>query len=85
MFPVRNCLLDCYIFIILTQLQLFVTFSKINNQHGGSFMEIREEKNILMTSHINLADFKAKGINKCKINNNNTITKHEFKVKYEGY
>ena len=26
-------------------------------------MEIREEKNILMTSHIDLADFKAKGIN----------------------
>jgi hypothetical protein len=24
-------------------------------------------------------------INKYKINNNNTRTKHEFKVKYEGY
>ena len=48
-------------------------------------MEIREDKNILMTSRIDLADFKAKGINKCKINNNNIITKHEFKVKYEGY
>ena len=55
-------------------------------------MEIGEgNKNILMSIHIYLTDFKVKQIkskiNKYKINNNNTNTntKHEFKVKYEGY
>ena len=42
-----------------------------------------------MLIHIYLTYFKAKRIkskiNNYKINNNNTITKHEFKVKYEGY
>ena len=42
-----------------------------------------------MSIHIYLTDFKANWI-KSKINNynidsNNTNTKHEFKVKYEGY
>jgi phage protein U len=33
---------------------------------------------------MSLTDFKAK-INKSKINNNKTNTKHEFNVKYERY
>ena len=42
-----------------------------------------------MSIHIYPADFKAKQkkskINKYTIYNNNTNTKHEFKVKNEGY
>jgi len=42
-----------------------------------------------MSIHTYLTDFKAKQIkskiNKYKISNNNINTKHDFKVKYEGY
>ena len=51
-------------------------------------METREGTHILML-YIYFTDFNAKRIkskiNKYKINNNNTSTKHEFKGKYEGY
>jgi hypothetical protein len=51
-------------------------------------METREGTHILML-YIYFTDFNAKRIkskiDKYKINNNNTSTKYEFKVKYEGY
>jgi len=79
----------CYILIILTKLLFFKakqSTCQSFKHDGGVFVEMRQG-NILMSIQIYLTDFKAKWI-KSKINKykiNNTKTKHEFKVKYEGY
>jgi hypothetical protein len=48
MLPVPNVLLDCVIFIYyLTHLELFVAFSKVNNQLVSSFKHLYHKTQII--------------------------------------
>jgi hypothetical protein len=80
----------------LTTLAKIGRFVFLHREHEGEVKAWqgdfqRRKWNILMSIyiHVYLTDFKEKWIkskiNNYKINSNNTITKHEFKVKYEGY
>ena len=85
-YPVNKYILLYCIVLYFNYIKKAINLSSF--KHGFDFMEIREGNKHLDVICI-FTDFKAKRIkskiHKYKINRNNTITKHEFKVKSEGY
>jgi hypothetical protein len=66
----------------------YYTINLSSLKHGDMFIwKDGKETRILMSSHIEMKEFKVKSKISMyyMINSNNTNTKHEFKVKYEGY